>query len=656
MFDYLTESVATNIVGSYAIDRDQDFKNDIAAIYENFQGSYQMDLWQDAGMIVKSDHTRNEYKQQLLGDVLNESWGEGVGYDHYNKHKDRISQLFENCCEEIVQEATMGQMAPIVGLTLPILKKNYYENVAKDIILTEVPDQPFVKLQFERTFLRDKSGKKYYVPDVFYSDAYKEVYSKTRGADLAVVITDFVAPNGMSDILALASGSETGKYSMSKYDTIAHDFCIDKIRVRADYSANKTLTIAAKDAADATAKAKAQGYNVTGTPVVNDGDATKYDVTCTGETVVYGGLNIQPNEAAQGMFTYNVKWKPRLGSDPEKEDILFGSVDFYNAKVMSSAQSGLITGIKFGGHLSNEKNENTVQLEYERESRDIKISDGERLNTGLTLEKIRDSKALLNIDITAKVITDMNEMLTQFEDNNMLDFLRTSYDDWKHKTDLPFGYGLHTDKGSFVETAKFSCIPPASVMIPQSQWIASQLKFNLDRMLEQLKVKINNRDMMFVVYGNPKNISLINSEVTWIVDDNTKIGGVQLQYKFGVLTNSQTRCHVVSSQKIRESEGIRIAAYPLTKEVITFKHFKYSMNIENTYRNPDMSLVPNIMATQRYKTFEILPIQGRFVLVNNGFGNMNPANIWSEEPGYYQPEAENPFNSIDDFPKGRGNN
>ena len=65
---------------------------------------------------------------------------------------------------------------------------------------------------------------------------------------------------------------------------------------------------------------------------------------------------------------------------------------------------------------------------------------------------------------------------------------------------------------------------------------------------------------------------------------------------------------------------MRIVAYPLTEELITFKHYKYSLNIENMYRNPNTPLIPNIMATQRYKTVELLPVQGSFKLTNNGFG------------------------------------
>jgi hypothetical protein len=86
------------------------------------------------------------------------------------------------------------------------------------------------------------------------------------------------------------------------------------------------------------------------------------------------------------------------------------------------------------------------------------------------------------------------------------------------------------------------------------------------------------------------------------------------------MTSNKNRIHVVSSLKISKDKGIRVVAYPLTKEVITFKHYKYSLNIENIYRNPNTPLTPNVMGTSRHLTTEVLPIQGEFALTDNTFG------------------------------------
>ena len=150
-----------------------------------------------------------------------------------------------------------------------------------------------------------------------------------------------------------------------------------------------------------------------------------------------------------------------------------------------------------------------------------------------------------------------------------------------------------------------------------------------------INTKLNQKNLMYVIYGHPLNITLLKNHVKWVASSDTKVGGVQLEYKFGVLNDAQTRVVIVSSQKVRPDSGIRILAYPTSNDVITFRHFKYSFNIENQYRNGLTPLTPNIMATHRYTTVELFPIQARVHLTNNGFGNLNPVGVQTSAPGYY---------------------
>jgi hypothetical protein len=322
--------------------------------------------------------------------------------------------------------------------------------------------------------------------------------------------------------------------------------------------------------------------------------------------------------AANGSFTYRVKAQGLDTAKTVVEDILTGQVNFYDGTVSVASTGGKIKQVQFGGHLSNENNLETVELDRERETREWKIPDGQRINTGLTIEKLKDYKALFNIDVTTEVISDISTVLTQFEDSGILDYLDTSLAKWKGKKDLPFGYS-----DGFVESYNFSATPPSNVFVTTSAWIDTELKFNLNREIDALKEKLKTTDIMFVLYGNPANITLIQDGVKWVIDEDTKIGGIQLDYRFGVMTQNKNRVHVVSSMKVPRNKGIRIVAFPLSKEVITFKHYKYSLNIENIYRNPLTPLTPNVMGTSRHLTTEVLPVQGEFNITNNDFGRQS---------------------------------
>lgn len=85
---------------------------------------------------------------------------------------------------------------------------------------------------------------------------------------------------------------------------------------------------------------------------------------------------------------------------------------------------------------------------------------------------------------------------------------------------------------------------------------------------------------------------------------------MKISYNFGVYTSAQDRVHVITSMYMEEDEGLRFIVIPLTKELATFKHYKYNAVIDRNYRNPVYTLTPNIMVTHRTLTFEVLPVQG----------------------------------------------
>jgi len=564
MYEYLEAKNHTAVIGSFTVDKHSDFKNGVKSLLESFRGAYSVDAIDDLVKILKVDTLKEDYKQRLIGDVLEESFED----PYYAMLPQKLEQLFENSALEIIKEASsVGNMSPIVGISLPILKKNFIECHSKDIVMTEVPTKPIIKNAFERKFLKDKAGAKYYIPDIFYDDSYKTVLEKTKGK---LISTAFYPTEGTLPIQDLAIMTLSGG-TMETRDSLAYDFCIEAVKITVPDEA--------------------------GTGTVSK---------------VISGLNIQPNFGANNSFVFSVT--ATGDNDAIVKDNIMGQVDQYSGLVSVASSAGKITQVRFGGHLSNENNMETVELDRERETMEWKIPDGQRINTGLTIERIKDNKALLDLDITSEIIADMSEVLTQFEDSTVMSFMDDSLAKWTGKKNLPFGY-----TEGFVETSSFSCIPPANVFVTNSSWIATELKFNLNRLIDRLKTKLKTTDLMFVVYGNPNNISLIQDDVKWVIDENTKIGGIQLDYSFGVMTGNKNRIHVVSSLKVAVSKGLRIIAYPLSKEIITFKHYKYSLNIENIYRNALTPLTPNIMGTARYLTTEVLPIQGEFSLTNNGF-------------------------------------
>lgn len=537
----------TRVVGSFVESRTEDFNNQLVSINETFKGSFGLDPIEECLRIYKDDVIFEQYKEMLLGDLFESS----VGDKYLDLLPAKIEQIVENSKYEIVNEAYgVAQLSPVVGYTLPIIKKNMLECIAKDIMMTEVPDAPVIKVAFERKFLKDKNGKKYYIPEIFYDKSFKEASDAAKGMP---VYNKLVDAGEDYDLM----GASMGPGNVRKgQDSFAYDLAIEEIVV--------------------------------------DGHSIK-------------GLNIKPDIENDGVFYKEVK-------DGDIRCVVVGRVDFYNGTVSCSSLDGKLQQVRWTGHISNQFNDNSLDMDRERTPQTWEIPEGERINTALTIEKIRDWKAMANIDITPEIVNDIATTLTQFEDSSAMDFLETSLDRWIDKKDLPYGY----TKG-FVQTATFDC-NVTSGMLTQSDYIEKELKFRFNKLVSQLKDILKTNEIMFVAYGHPDNIELFNSAVKWVVDQNTRVGGVQLDYKFGVMTESGNRIHFLSSLKCSRDIGVRIVAYPTTANHITFKHYKYSFNIENTYRHPQVDRVPNIMGTHRYLSTEMLPVQARMEFVNNDFG------------------------------------
>lgn len=547
------------VIGSFAKSKNEDWKNGINSLMEGFKTQFGLDPLNNIRDILENDVLCEQYKEALLGDVFEADFND----EYLNLMPEKLDQLFENTKDEIITENYgVGQMSPIVGYTLPILKKNYIECHGKDIVMTEVPSKPVIKIAFERKFLKDKAGKKYYIPEIFYDESYKEVSEKAKGKKVS---DKWYPETGNLPMQDLAIMNESGG-TLETRDQLAHDFCIQAIKMEVD-----------------------------------------------GKEVIKNGLDIKPDYSSNNNITYRCKHVKESGD--VVEEVLTGTVDYYHGTITVATSGSLIKQVQFGGHLSNQNNNETVELDRERETVTWHIGEGERINTALTIEKIKDMKSLLGIDVTPEAISDMSSTLTQFEDAHIMSYLKNSLDIWKDKTDLPFGY-----TGGFVETATFNCVPGSTLAVTQSEYIESELKFRFNRLLSELKDKLKTTDLMFVVYGHPTIIELFNASVDWKFDEGSKVGGLVLDYKFGVVTESGTRIHVVSSLKVPKEAGIRIVAYPTTDEQLTFKHFKYSFNIENMYRNPLTPLTPNIMGTHRYLTESLLPVQGQMILKGNDFG------------------------------------
>ncbi len=279
-------------------------------------------------------------------------------------------KLLENTRNDILNEAqTSGQLKPIVGLTMPLLKLYWVKNVFKDFISTEVAENVAFKRAIERQYVVGVDGTKYYLPEAFI-DPSINLFDASRQK----LSTDTITVPALGfDLIKEAGGSTLND------DQISPLFYINSVTYEATAAEGET-------------------------PAVTKTVSTRIKA-----------------EPGTGMFKENI-----VSEDGKIIDILMGDVDFATGLINISNIKGKITGITVDGALSSENHLRTLSVGWDKEEHSFHIPDGIHMSTGLTQERIKDENVIYNIDSQAKIISQMNEVLAQVKDNNILNFITNS--------------------------------------------------------------------------------------------------------------------------------------------------------------------------------------------------------------------------------------
>ena len=339
-------------------------------------------------------------------------------------------------------------------------------------------------------------------------------------------------------------------------------------------------------------------------------------VTDAGEIPMNMYVNLHTSQWMNGMIDTEI-------NGVEVKDMLTGSVDFISNTVTLASASGAVKSVVFAGYLSNEKNERSVSFDYTREEREWKIEDGHRVNIPYSVEQLDDHKALLNMDLYKKTYDNLAEYLTQMEDSKVIDFL-----------DEQFTYfeGLELDPlqwNSFVRFKDFNCDSTIQTVALQSEYIEKQLKWEIDRFIIDLTNTAKMEDLTFVIYGNPKYVSLLGKNVNWVLNQGSTTGGIKHNYSYGVMTTGNVKIQVVSALKFDEKHpnhaGLRIVPIALNPSQMTFKHYKYNTHIltakDSAYKAPDNpgGSYTNLLGVSRYTDAAVQGIQGLITFSNAEF-------------------------------------
>lgn len=569
---FLTESsknfVETPTIGGFSAGSS---KNTFDAVFEQAYHNLMeknIDPMLDVNTIIQNQPIYESYKETLLSQLKDDcdAMADRADGTRYATLYEQTEALLDNCVADMIQESTrVGQLLPIKTVDFPVLIKQNLALATKDIIQTEVTKSPVIKKHIERRWVVDpKTGKRWEYPQCFFKDEFMAIYNAGKGLPIKDTAVDITA----------------GK-------------CFN-------YNIPAKLT----DSADPTREHITFDLKIVSANVTFD-DGTK-DVP----------LEMRINMSDGTWLGGQIKDK-----DGNIVDVITGTVDFLTNNVCLSSAAGKVNSVKFGGYLSNEANERTVTWDRTREEHEWKIEDGFRVDVPYSLEELEDTKALMDMDLYKLTYNDLSDILVQMEDSQILKYLDEQYDKYKGVELDPLGFN------PFIREQEFDCDSKTQTVALQSEYIQKMLKFWIDRFVIDICDSAKIEDMTFVVYGNPRYISLLDPEVNWVVKSGDSVGGVKANYSYGIMNAAGMKIQVVSTYKYsnRDTRKLRFIPYPLNDSQFTFKHYKYTTHIltaqNSGYRSSTLpgGSMTYLMGTTRNTTCTIQGIQGSMSFKNTPF-------------------------------------
>lgn len=554
----------TQVAGNdYASDRSMGFKAEVASVLESYQarGTSVSDLMQQ---VMFNPTARDQFLDNVMESITASpifTDAECVNSRFYDNYADRLRQLEDNSMKQVAIESIVTGYSPIVAYNPFFLKKQWISTVFKDILMTEVPASPVINYAVEQRFLRTQDGVEYPIPDVYYDP---NITRSLSAACTGAAIKE--QPIAMADLKGLCLIDPTYIPGILKNDPaveLTQDICICAV-------------------------------------TLNDGTVVPVNIRTDVTTHQWTHGNIEYKRTdAYGNVVEVVK------------DMLFGGVDFVSGRVTVLSQDGNIAAVTLRGKIANRWNDRSITtIRRVEQIQFVMPESGNRLNTPITLEDAADALVTQNIDIIADNVDMMGRTLAEFEDFEIRDFLDASWDAQANAGSMGVSF---LDSESLIVKGHFDAMPYESFTNNITDWMKDSREY-FERVLAGLKTKLKTDDVVVVCYSHPNLVRFLQNGINWVFSDDTQISGMKISYNFGIYTSAQDRVHIVTSMYVPEDSGLHFVVIPTTKELITYKHFKYNAVIDRNYRDPVHPLTPNVMVTQRTLTCEVLPVQGRMTI------------------------------------------
>lgn len=540
---------------------------------------------------------------RILGEGFSEILSENSLFDSYvakltngldANNAEQVGTLMENARTHILKESGIYGLSPVASLSLPVIRKIWMRIALVNAIPTEAVKVPNFWISFEKPYLKDSSGNKYFLPWAMKktdpSGKFNPLtlrHTKYNFPRIPIAMSDCSDADGFNLYGMSGVPSGTGK---ANNDSVDPDFFIDGVKfVFADTDTAVTGAITTADGFTASA------LDAGGITALND-----LEYACS--------VKLDVNENLYGEIKVRVPRTVTKGAENkihyvEFVDHVFGHVMREDGILIAKSLKGKISHILLSARLSSENNKNVYSVGFDVEKREFTIGTGDHINADLPIEWLQDTMAMYKIDGAVEVVDMMSRVVAQQLELEIYDYLLKVAAETASNPDL------------VCYNTWFDCRPSAGFALTPKEWL-NELRRVFDYQAIKMKNDSNLNEGYFVILGNPLDTQLLPN-VNWVFDSSSsQKGGVNVSYNLGAFSGIN-RYEVVSSENLPQGEFVMFFVPTGSSRQISFRYYPYTFNVEKNYLNPNNLLVPSIMMTKRHLVTHVLPMICKITIKNN---------------------------------------
>lgn len=561
--------------GAYQQEGARTFDDHFADLQDSYKESYGLDIKKDIKQMLSDRTFMEQYKRDLLEPVFEGFRQMSENDPHIDSIIENVNTFWDTKVKLYNESAVVTNFLPIATLEFPVLVKQFFQSIIKDIIEVESTKTPNIAKHIRTTYMVDnQTGEEYEYPKCMFDGTWEKIWDATKGHKIR------------EDVVPLQNGR------LWKYDIITN------------------LTDGTPGIDQLSFQFKIIGIKVGSEIIHLKGNGITVEFSTNG-TFVNGDLD----------FEYN---------GTKIEDTLSGRVNFKAGTVDLSSASGQVEGVIFSGYLSNEKNLRHASVREKRSILKFVIEDGARWNMPFSIEEIEDAAALLDMNYYNRMVDEIVKCQEMQEGMTVIKFLNKEFEKYNGvATDI---YKLE----SLANVYTVDCKPPQYFAGDPFKYISSAIQFRLKAIVHQLTELTKLEGLSFVIVGNPMATQLLSEFTKWKSQTGSTIGGIKVNNSYGFATDMGANIRIVSTnlydaytKDVVEETGKRelvlhIYAYPTTSEHISFRHLKYTSHLltsqsQTAYQN---SASPGgayniVTATSRFQDIVVQGIQARLIMVNS---------------------------------------